>query len=239
MENELHMIYEVQKLDTKIIEKEKRMQAAPKIMEGLEREIAELRSKTVKEKEIIDELEKERRNKEKELDDNKERIKKLEAKLYEVKTNKEYQAMLKEIEVAKEQNDRTEEDILILMEKIEELKNDYESSRAYLQKREKEVESEKGRLKMDIESVDKTLKGLKEERDNLLKVVNADLKNIYQMLLEKRGGKAVVNLKDGVCLGCYMNIPPQLFIEATKNKQLIQCPSCRRIFYFIENETEH
>jgi predicted nucleic acid-binding Zn-ribbon protein len=54
------------------------------------------------------------------------------------------------------------------------------------------------------------------------------------MLISRRGGTAVVNVKNGVCLGCFMNIPPQLFIEVTKNNRLILCPSCNRIFYFTE-----
>ena len=64
--------------------------------------------------------------------------------------------------------------------------------------------------------------------------------NVYDLhiwyLREKRNGIAVSTAKNGVCLGCFMNIPPQLFIEVTKNRQLIQCPSCGRILYFSVNE---
>ncbi len=236
VEQELSTIYEAQKIELKIIENESKLMLAPQTLNEMDSELHALKSKTDKEKEIIEELEKERRKKEKELEVDKDKIKKLEAKLYEVKTNKEYQALLKEIEGAKEVNDRTEEDILVLMDKVEDLKKDYTSSIEQFTKREKDVEAEKSRLKIETQSMDKTISELKTERNNLLSIVSDDLKSIYLVLVEKRNGVAVVTAKNGVCLGCFMNIPPQLFIEVTKNRQLIQCPSCNRILYFAENE---
>ncbi len=236
MEQELSTIYEAQKIDLKILEKERVLLSTPKKIQGMDNELNTTRMKVEKEKEIIEELEKERRKKEKELEVDKEKIKKLEGKLYEVKTNKEYQALLKEIEAAKITNDKTEEDILILMDKIEDIKKDYTASTSHLKVREKEIEAEKTKIEKDIQSMDKTLMELKTERDNLLSVVNEHLRSTYLMLREKRNGIAVSTAKNGVCLGCFMNIPPQLFIEVTKNRKLIQCPSCGRILYFSLNE---
>ncbi len=236
MEQELSTVYEAQKIDLQIIEKERVLLSTPKIVKGMDDELRTTRTKVEKEKEIIEELEKERRKKEKELETDKDKIKKLEAKLYEVKTNKEYQAFLKEIEAARIANDKTEEDILVLMDKVEEIKKDYTSSTAHLKIREKEIETEKIKIEKDIQSMDKIIAELKTERDNLLSVVNERLRSTYLVLREKRSGIAVSTAKNGVCLGCFMNIPPQLFIEVTKNRELIQCPSCGRILYFLVNE---
>ncbi len=236
MEQELSTIYEAQKIDLKIIEQERVLLSTPEKIKVMDDELANTRLKVEKEKEIIDELEKEKRKKEKELEADKDKIKKLEAKLYEVKTNKEYQALLKEIEAAKAMNDKTEEDILVLMDKVEDIKKDYNSSQAHLKIREKEIEIEKSKIEKDTQSVDKVITDLRTERNNLLSVVNEQLRSTYMILREKRNGIAVSNAKNGVCLGCFMNIPPQLFIEVTKNKRLIQCPSCGRILYFSLND---
>ena len=236
MEQELKTIYEAQKINIQIIENERKLLLAPKKIEGMDKEIKGIKDKVEKEKGMIEELEKERKRKEKELDVEKEKIKKFESRLYEVKTNKEYQALLKEIEGTKETNDKTEEEIIIIMEKVEELKKDFESSLTHLKKREKESENEKNRLEKEINSMDKTIMDLKQSRDKLLSTVSDNLRATYNTLIEKRNGIAVVNVKNGVCLGCFMNIPPQLFIEVTKNRQLILCPSCNRIFYFIDEE---
>jgi uncharacterized protein len=236
LEQELKTIFEAQQVDTQIIENERKLLLAPRIMGEMDAEIQEMRDKSEKGRAVVQELEKERKKKEKELETEKEKIVKFESKLYDVKTNKEYQALLKEIEMAKEANDKTEEEILVLMDKAEEIKKDYEALTSQLKKREAEVEKEKDRLNRGLESVDKTIRELKTQRDNLLSVVSEALRETYSTLIVKRDGLGVVNLKNGVCQGCYMNIPPQLFIEATKNRQLILCPSCNRIFYFLEEE---
>jgi len=235
LENELKTIYEVQLIETQIMESEKRRFSAPKRIEEMDKELGELKARAEKEKMVIDELEKERKKKEKELDVEKDKIKKIESKLYDVKTNKEYQALLKEIEMAKEANDKTEEDILILMDRIEDLKKEYESVVEQLKKREKEIKAERDRIENELQNIDNTLTELRKQKNDMLSIVNDDLKNIYFNLIEKREGLAVVNVKNGVCLGCYMSIPPQLFIEVTKNSRLITCPSCNRIFYFKED----
>ena len=236
MERELETLFEAQKIETQIMEGEQKLLQAPKRLKQMEEELLALRQKIDREKEIIDELEKERRKKEKELEGDKEKIKKLEARLYDVKTNKEYQALLKEIEAAKEANDRTEEDVLVLMDKVEDLRKDYESLNVQLKEIEKDSETERSTIEKEIKSMDEIIAKLTQERDNLLSVVSENLRNIYGILRERRGGIAVTNVKNGVCLGCNMNIPPQLFIEVTKNKTLIQCPSCNRILFFREHD---
>ena len=236
MERELETLFEAQKIETLIMEGEQKLLQAPKRLKQMEEELLALRQKIDREKEIIDELEKERRKKEKELEGEKEKIKKLEVRLYDVKTNKEYQALLKEIEAAKEANDRTEEDVLVLMDKVEDLRKDYESSNVQLKEIEKDSETERSTIEKEIKSMDEIIAKLTQERDNLLSVVSENLRNIYGILRERRGGIAVTNVKNGVCLGCNMNIPPQLFIEVTKNKTLIQCPSCNRILFFREHD---
>lgn len=234
MEQELKTIFEAQKIDLQIIENEKKLVTTPKKIEKMEHDINTMLDKVTREKEILEELEKDRKRKEKELEMEKEKIKKFESKLYEVKTNKEYQALLKEIETAKQANDKEEEEIIEIMVKVEDLKKDFETTSKLLKEKEKVVEAEKKKLMAEMDSVDKIILDLKHQRDNLLSVVDKTLRETYSMLISKRGGSAVVNVKNGVCLGCFMNIPPQLFIEVTKNNRLILCPSCNRIFYFTE-----
>lgn len=234
MEHELRTIHQAQKIDLQIIENEKKLVTTPKKIEKMEHDIKVMHEKVSKEKEILEEFEKDRKQKEKELELEKEKIKKFESRLYEVKTNKEYQALLKEIETVKKTNDKEEEEIIEIMVKIEDLKKDFESTSKLLKEKEKIAEVEKKKLLNEMDSLDKTIIDLKQQRDNLLSLVSKTLRDTYSMLISRRGGTAVVNVKNGVCLGCFMNIPPQLFIEVTKNSKLILCPSCNRIFYFTE-----
>jgi uncharacterized protein len=236
LEQELRTIYEAQQLDSQISESVQKMATIPIQIAAMDEKIKALKDKVVQEKEIIEEFEKERKKKEKEVDFEKDKIKKLESRLYEVKTNKEYQALLREIEGAKHANEKEEEGILNIMERIEELRKDYELTSKELAHREKMGDRDRRILQDELGTIDKTLQELRQARENLLSVASDQLRGMYSTLIERRNGLAVVNVKNGVCLGCFMKIPPQLFIEATKNKRLILCPSCNRIFYFREED---
>jgi len=236
LEQQLKTIYEAQQICTQIIANEKKILSVPRRIQEIDSALAELADRVARGNSVVEELEKDRRKKEKEIETEKEKVRKAESKLYEVKTNKEYQALLKEIEAAKEVNDKTEEEVLVLMERIEELKKDVDTAKKAHKKKEAEAEAERKKLNEELQSVDAVVADLKKTRDTLLALVDDELKSTFATLLERRDGLAVVNVKNGVCLGCFMNIPPQLFIEATKNRQMILCPSCNRIFYFIDDE---
>lgn len=238
MNEQLKTLYQIQKLDTKIIGNERKRASAPERIQEMEQEMAEASDKALKEEEIIDELDRERRRKEKELEVEKEKIKKAQAKLYEVKTNKEYQALLKEIEVAQAANDKTEEEIIVLLERVEDLKREHEELSSRLRTRQKEIGVEKKQIEEEIKSVDEVIDALTVEKQKLLEHLDNAVIQRYEVLIERRGGVAVVSARNGVCLGCHMNIPPQLFIEVTKNSQFITCPSCNRIFYYVEDEEQ-
>lgn len=236
MNQQLKTLYQIQKLDTSIIENERKRSSAPQRIQEMEQEMADAGEKALKEEEIIEELDRERRRKEKELETEKDKIAKTQAKLYDVKTNKEYQALLKEIESAQAGNDKTEEEILVLFERIEELKREHQDLSSRLASRQKEIGVERKQIEEEMKSVDDVIHVLRADKHKLLEHLDDEVMQRYEVLIERRAGVAVVSARNGVCLGCYMNIPPQLFIEVTKNDQFITCPSCNRIFYYVEDE---
>ena len=67
--------------------------------------------------------------------------------------------------------------------------------------------------------------------------MEAALLKRYELLRSRRNGQALAGVTDGVCKGCFMNIPPQLFIELQKEEEMLSCPSCNRIM-FHEKVTE-
>ncbi len=190
------------------------------------------KEKIQKEREKIESLEKERRQKERNLNTEQEKIKRAEGRMFEVKTNKEYQALLSEIEAIKETTSREEEEILQILEEIDELKKD-------LLKREKEVtttlekiERERKKIQEKMDQGEGLWKEQKERREVLSKQLESGLFKLYNTLKEKRQGLGVVNVKGETCQGCFVNIPPQMFIEVQKTNALIRCPNCNRILYW-------
>jgi predicted nucleic acid-binding Zn-ribbon protein len=232
LKKQLELLWELQKIDLALKKIKEESDRFPKEMKKLDERQNIEQEKIQKEREKVESLEKERRQKERDLGTEQEKIKRSEGKMFDVKTNKEYQALLGEIESIKEATSRGEEEILQILEEIDELKKD-------LLKREKEatttlekVEKEKKKIEEKMNQSNGLWKDQKERRDVLSKQLESGLFKLYHVLKEKRQGVGVVNVKDETCQGCFVNIPPQMFIEVQKTNALIRCPNCNRILYW-------
>jgi len=232
LREQLELLWELQKIDLSLKKIKEEREWFPREIKKLDERQNIEKEKIQKEREKIEALEKERRQKERHLGAEQEKIKRAEGRMFDVKTNKEYQALLSEIETIKEATSREEEEILQILEEIDELKKD-------LLKREKEVmstiekiEKEKKKIQEKMDQDDGLWKEQREQREALSKQVESGLFKLYNTLKEKRQGIGVVNVKNETCQGCFVNIPPQMFIEVQKNNALIRCPNCNRILYW-------
>ncbi len=235
MREHLELLWELQKIDLDLKAIEEDRDRYPKEIKKLDEKQKLEQERIHKEREKLESLEKERRQKEKHLIGEQDRIKRSEGRMSEVKTNKEYQAILTEIESFKEAVGRVEEEILLIMDEMEEVKKQ-------LSKREKEitvtlerVEAEKREIQEKMNQGEVLWKEKLERKENLSKQIEANLFKLYNMLKEKRQGIGIVNVRHETCQGCYVNVPPQMFIEVQKNNSLIRCPNCNRILYWDGN----
>jgi predicted nucleic acid-binding Zn-ribbon protein len=232
LREQLELLWELQKIDLELKSIQEEKDRYPKEMKKLDEKQKVERERIEKEKEKIESLEKTRRQKEGQLALEQEKIKRVEGKMFEVKTNKEYQALLSEIDSIKEANSRMEEEILQVMDEIDELKKD-------LSKREKDagvtlekIETERKKLGEKMARDEKIWDGQVERRKVLSKQIESKLVKLYNTLKEKRQGVGVVGVKHETCQGCFVNVPPQMFIEVQKNNALVRCPHCNRILYW-------
>jgi predicted nucleic acid-binding Zn-ribbon protein len=232
LRDQLELLWELQKIDLDLTNIKEERERYPREVKKLDEKMSIERERLQAEKGKVDLLEKARREKERQLSVSQEKIKKTEARMSEVKTNKEYQALLTEIETIKGASSREEEEILQVLEEIDELKKN-------LSKREKEVatvvekiEAEKKMIQERMAQDEVVWKEQMERREVLSKQIESKLYKLYHTLKEKRQGVGVVNVKQETCQGCFVHIPPQMFIEVQKNNEIIRCPNCNRILYF-------
>jgi hypothetical protein len=235
LKEQLDLLWELQRIDLELKSIKESREGFPKEIKRLDEKQKVETEKIQKEREKIDGLEKERRWKEGQLSLEQEKIKKTEGKMFEVKTNKEYQALLTEIDSLKGANSKEEEEILQLLDEIDELKRS-------LSKREKEIaavltkiEGEKRALQERMARDEEVLKKQTGRREIVTKRLESTHYRLYNTLTEKRKGVGVVSAKQETCQGCYVNVPPQMFIEVQKNNALIRCPNCNRILYWEGN----
>ena len=163
-----------------------------------------------------------------------ERIKRSQLKLLEIKTNKEYQALLKEIEMGKEHNSQREEEIIRMLDEIDRLKVDYAGMVESARKEKREIEEEQAKIREQMAITEQHITQWQRGREKTVGELDPELVKRYTTLKERRNGIAVVLVKDEGCQGCFVNIPPQLYNEVQKNKEIIVCPNCQRILYWEE-----
>jgi predicted nucleic acid-binding Zn-ribbon protein len=160
------------------------------------------------------------------------RLKKSQDKLASIKTNKEYQSLLKEIEDVKTINSQIEDQMLECLEQMDDIEKVLADRTNEYKKLSEQVNKEKQTITHETEKNNKRLAELDTEWKKFTGKIDPQLLKIYLMVKEKAGGIAVVPAKDAVCRGCNMNITPQMYNDLQRCDSLKFCPSCQRIIYW-------
>jgi predicted nucleic acid-binding Zn-ribbon protein len=159
-------------------------------------------------------------------------------RLLEVKNNKEYQAMLKEIEIADSSRGDIETEIISILEELDKLSILVKKDEEILSQRRNEYEAEKKIIETDLNAIDADTVSWEQKRVDLRKDVSADILARYEKVKNRNNGVGVISVWKQVCNGCHMNIPPQLYNELQKTTELLSCPNCNRIMYFQNIEKQ-
>lgn len=152
-------------------------------------------------------------------------------KLRAVKTNKEYQSTLKEIDDFKQKSSQIEDDMLAILDKIEAVEAQMAQSTADLSVVKVDVESQRGEICAQAEEQKKRLAGYQDERTAILGRITPVLIDKYKKVKRQGRGVAIAAVEDAVCQVCRMNIPPQLFNDLLRMDTMRMCPNCQRIIY--------
>lgn len=231
MWNGLDKLLELQKLDLAVARLEADTRTIPQQIRGLEARLTGARAGLDQARAKADQIQRDRRAKERELDEATQHTKKKQARLYEIKTNEEYAAVLKEIESLKEKCSRLETEILELLERADgaaktvgEAEREYEAVEGICRKERAEKEAQLAKLERDLAS-------LREAREDQASRLEGALLQQYTRLIKTRG-VAVVAVRDGSCTGCGIALTPQSYNEVRRNDRMFTCSSCNRIIYF-------
>ena len=232
MNEQLERLIRLQQIDLKLRAVNHIIEQFPSRMAAAELPLRESQALLANSKQKLESFEKKKRDKERELEDIDDKIRKLKARTVEIKTNKEYQALLKEIESFDKQRSAREDEILVVMEESDMASKQIRTEETKLKMTGDKVKVSRKKLEDEKSEVEKELLTVKEERSQIAQTVDKEIYELYMSLMEACNGLAVTAAIGEICQGCNMNIPPQLFVEIKKNEEIISCPQCRRILYF-------
>jgi len=230
---QLQTLIDLQSFDARIASLSGDAARLPKQIEAIKAALAEARQTANLVKSRLDAAKKDLRIREKDLESANVKRSKLEARLYEVKTNKEYSAVLLEIEEAKQEKAKIEEDILGLMELQERLSMEIREAEARFKAREEQAKTDEASVRKKLAAVEQELETLRAERASRARELPNGMLADYERVLKARGGVAVAPVgAAGICGGCRMAIRPQALQELRAATGLMRCESCGRYLYW-------
>lgn len=231
VKEQLIVLVALQKREIEIRRIENELAGIDERTEAMNAELLDTQTMVSDQEQKLDTLKKRYRSNENEVQMVEARIVKSKEKLGAVKTNKEYQSTLKEIDDLKEKASNIEDQMLADLDEIEVSEKTIDELRADLADVQSEVEKKQDeiRKKADIQLVE--VESLKKERRDIWGKMEPKLQTFYDKIKRQGQGVAIAAIVDGVCQVCRMNIPPQLFNELMRLDSLRMCPNCQRVMY--------
>jgi len=220
-----HLIH-LQELDLAAERHRRRETDIPQLQSALDARLAARSAAVDTVKTRIAESQTGRREVERDLAAVQSRLSKFKNQLMEVKTNKEYQAMQKEMSVAEQEISDFETRMLERMEEADVLAVELKTAQAALTRERQALEQERGNVANDLKKVS-------EDRARTAALVNAQALALFERVAQGRRGVAMAEARDGLCTVCHVRLRPQVFNEARRNASIVQCDSCTRILYFV------
>jgi predicted nucleic acid-binding Zn-ribbon protein len=224
----------LQDLEQKIADLQKQISEVPIKIQQSHLELEGLKKAHSDQVERSHELTKRRRSHEGTVDLLQAKLSKLKDQLMSVKTNKEYTAMLHEIQTAEGQIRAEEDKVLEIMEESETMEKELGNA-------EKEFKSKSGELLANISRCEESVPGLEAEVNRLLDqkaametTIEAELLERYRKIADARKGVALAEAKDELCTACHVRIRPQVYADVLRTETIYSCDSCSRLLFSRE-----
>jgi uncharacterized protein len=165
--------------------------------------------------------------------------KKNQEKLRSVKTNKEYQSSLKEIEDLKKKISAMEDEMLLVLDQIDQKESLVSEKMKETEILQHKIGEDKKAILTEAEESQKKLVNIKQNIEEAKKVVDPALFARYNWVQQRVGRLAIVSVVNSVCQGCHLNIPPQMYNELHRDDTIKFCPHCQRMIYWNGGSEQH
>ena len=236
MKEEMSHLICLQDCDNKIGHIMSKKNKGPLKIKKLEDELGVIEKEQQEELDRFEALQKSGRDIDRETQDLDVKIEKSNIRLSSIKSNKEYKAVLKEIDDLKKAKFQREEKSLQIMEEIEVLRKKCQDNEKEVAEGRKKLEKERNEVLIELKALDEELQLLEKKRDVLSQTVEQDLLKKYLLLKERKQGQAISPVSQAVCQVCHMRIPPQMYNELIRGDSLLRCTNCGRIIYWADDE---
>lgn len=226
-----HLIH-LQELDSEINKITLFLNEVPLRIQEIDNKIEQNKSIVAHAKEKMNNNQKKRRELESQVQDADVKIKKLQGQLNQVRTNKEYSTLLKEIDDAKYAKEQSEEQIITEMLNADEIEEEIQEAEAQAAESEARLTHDKKTIFEEKEKMEARQRGLEKEKNELKPKIPPEQLQLYESIYEKNNGVALSPVTDDFCSICQIRIRPQMINELIAGEKIMLCENCGRILYW-------
>ncbi len=230
---QIELLIAMQQRETEIDKINAELAKVPILLAEMEAALQDLHAALNAREAALSELKKNYRVQDAEIQKHQARIQKRDIQLRAVKNNKDYQAILKEISDIKALISGLEDQTLECLEKIDGAEDDWRSVQEDIASEQEKIREKQAVLQSETDAYSRRRGVLLDERDHLFSRIDPELKKLYETSRSMAGKPAITEVRSSICLGCNMNIPPQMYNELHRGNTLRNCPHCHRLIYVI------
>ncbi|MBU0467720.1 MAG: hypothetical protein KKF78_05120 [Candidatus Omnitrophica bacterium] len=228
-------LVELQKIDYEIYDLKGQLEEKPALLEEKKELFEGKKAKLHELEEKLKTIQLGRKEQELELKVKEEGISKSNAQLSAIKTNKEYTAKISEIENIKADMSVIEDKILLSYEEFDRVNADVEKEKSNVAEEEKKYFSQKAEIEGEVKAIKDRIKVLESQKTQVGSEVDPAYLDMYEKILMRKNGLAIVPLNGSICGGCHLNVLPQEINNLKKKQELVYCEKCNRIIYLEED----
>jgi predicted nucleic acid-binding Zn-ribbon protein len=231
---QLQQLVQLQKIDDQIFEHKKALADIPIQLDSARAELEEKKNILKVVTEEIETLQKQRKDLELEVQGENDHMAKAKTKLPAVKTNKEYTAILTEVDAIKEKVSKIEDMELEVMEALEVKAKEIPGVEKKCKEEDAHFNEYRLKKSTEEERFKQELEELVEKRKNISAQLETVILKRYEKISNSRDGRAVAGLRENICQGCFQQVLPQMVIEVKVAEKIHQCEGCMRFLFWDE-----
>ena len=231
---QLQQLVLLQNLDDEIAEHNKLLAEVPLQIDARRAELEEVKKILATGQEEIKALQDKRKAIESEVQVENDHMAKIKIKLPAVKTNKEYTAILSEVDAVKVKVSELEDKELEIMEVLEEKQKEIPAIEKKCKEEDALFQEYKTKKEGELSRMKQELDVYIAKREKLMEQVDKVMVQRYEKIAKSRGGQAVASLRENICQGCFQQILHQMVIDIKVGETILQCSSCLCFLYWEE-----
>jgi predicted nucleic acid-binding Zn-ribbon protein len=235
MQSDIELLLKLQVIDYDLGELERSKEYLPDMMANLNREIDEAQVKLDATEKDLEETKIAQKNLEVDIKTKESELAKYQQQMMTIKTNKEYDALVAEIDAVKTEISEKEKLLLAAMEKIESLEQALPEIQEQLGKIKTNNTKQLEVLQDKIDAIGDTVSGKQAEREGILSDIPRRTMSVYERVRKGKGGSAVVPVKKRSCSACHKALTPKLVQEIRRGDRIYTCENCGRLLYWDDD----